>query len=224
VSLTAVLRRVVGLLAAGASIAAAHATAHAAAHASTIDVVGVFPDKAVVVVDGGPPRSISVGQTVGGWKLVSVGSDSATFAGDAGRRTIGIGSYVAPRGSHDRSTAVLAADDRGHFVAQGAVNGRATRFLVDTGATIVVLSSAEADRLAIRYRDAPQAQAATANGNAPYRVVKLDRIRVGEIELTNVDAAVLGGAYNGPNLLGMSFLSRTDVSRDGQNMVLTRRF
>jgi aspartyl protease family protein len=53
--------------------------------------------------------------------------------------------------------------------------------------------------------------------------VKLDRVKVGNVELTNVDAGVVED-YAGPALLGMSFLSRTEVSRDGANMVLTRRF
>jgi len=103
------------------------------------------------------------------------------------------------------------------------VNGTSTRFLVDTGATMVVISSREADRLKVAYRQASQSMAQTANGRVTYRTVTLDRIKVGDVELTNIEAGVLEG-YDGPNLLGMSFLSRTEVSRDGQSMVLTRRF
>ncbi len=214
--MTDVARRVVvGVLAALLS---------AAGSAATLDVVGVFPDKAVVTVDGGSPRSVSVGESVAGFKLVAVDGAGATFVVDGKRQRIAMGSYLARPNGHDRASAVLSADDRGHYVAQGFVNGTSTRFLVDTGATMVVLSVAEANRLGLRFREAPLSMATTANGTVPYRVMKLDRIKVGDVELTNVDAGVIEGSYDGPNLLGMSFLSRTEVTRDGDSMVLTRRF
>jgi len=193
------------------------------ASAAKIDVVGVFPGKAVVSIDGGGPRSISVGDTVAGFKLVAVNGEVATFLVDGRRQTVPMGSYVAGSSDHGRATAVLGADGSGHYMAQGAVNGTSTRFLVDTGATMVVISSREADRLKVAYRQASQSMAQTANGRVTYRTVTLDRIKVGDVELTNIEAGVLEG-YDGPNLLGMSFLSRTEVSRDGQSMVLTRRF
>ena len=193
------------------------------ASAAKIDVVGVFPGKAVVSVDGGGPRSISVGDTVAGFKLVAVNGEVATFLVDGRRQTVAMGSYVAGPSAQGRATAFLGADGNGHYVAQGAVNGSATSFLVDTGATMVVISVSEAERLRLPYKLGAPASANTANGRVSYRMVKLDRVRIGDVELTNVEAGVLDN-YQGPNLLGMSFLSRTEVSRDGQSMVLTRRF
>jgi aspartyl protease family protein len=191
---------------------------------AAVQVVGIFPNKAVLSIDGGPPKSVTVGESVSGYKVVSVSADRVTVVGNGIRETLPVSAYVASASTGGRSTAILTADSRGHYQAQGAINGVPTRFVVDTGATLVVLSKAEADRLAVRYLDAPTSVASTANGTVPYRVVKLDRVKVGDVELTNVDAAILEGAYDGPNLLGMSFLSRTEVSRDGVNMVLTRRF
>ena len=195
-----------------------------AASAASINVVGVFPNKAVVAIDGAAPHSIAVGETIAGFKLLSVDGNGATFLVDGRRQTIAMGSYLARPNDRDRAKAVLGADGRGHYVAQGTINGTATRFLVDTGATLVVLSLAEANRLGIHYRDAPQSLASTANGTVSYRVVKLDRVKVGDVELTNVEAGIIEGSYDGPNLLGMSFLSRMEVTRDGANMVLIRRF
>lgn len=194
-----------------------------AVHAATLDVVGIFPGKAVVAVDKAAPRSVGVGETVAGFRLVAVGSDSATFVVDGRRQTIPMGSYLAGPADRGRATATIGQDGSGHYLAAGAINGSPTRFLVDTGATLVIVPAREADRLAIAYKEAPRAVANTANGAVTYRVVKLDRIRVGDVELTNVDAGVMEG-YDGPPLLGMSFLSRTEVSRDGVSMVLTRRF
>lgn len=194
------------------------------AQAATIDVVGLFPGKAVVAVDGAAPRGVGVGESVSGYKLLSIGADSATFLIDGRRQTIPMGSYVGSRNASSRASAMLAADSRGHYMANGTINGVATRFLVDTGATLVILSANEAARIGLAYRQAPQAKARTANGAVSYRSVKLDRVKVGDVELDNVDAGVMEGDYDGPALLGMSFLSRTEVSRDGQSMVLTKRF
>lgn len=193
------------------------------AAAAKLDVVGVFPGKAVVTIDGAAPRSINVGETISGFKLLSVTGDGATFLIDGRSQTVAMGSYVAGTPAHGRATAVLGADSRGHYLAQGSVNGATTRFLVDTGATMVVISMKEAERLGLSWQQAPQGFANTANGKVSFRMLKLDRIKVGDVELTNVDAGIVEG-YDGPNLLGMSFLSRTEVSRDGANMVLTRRF
>ena len=194
------------------------------ASAAVLDVVGIFPGKAVVSVDRGAPRSIAVGDTIAGFKLIAVDRNGATFLVDGKHQTIAMGSYLAGPSERGRATAFLGEDGRGHYVAQGTINGIPTRFLVDTGSTLVVVSSRDADRLGIPYKQAPRETVATANGTVPYRVVKLDRIKVGDVELSNVEAGVMEGAYDGPALLGMSFLSRTEVSRDGQSMVLTRRY
>jgi aspartyl protease family protein len=193
------------------------------ATAAKLDVVGVFPGKAVVTIDGAAPRSVNVGETVAGFKLLSVTGDGATFLVDGRRQTVAMGSYIAGTPAHGRATAVLGADSRGHYLTQGTVNGASTPFLVDTGATVVIISVKEAERLRLAWKQAPQGSANTANGQVSYRMLKLDRVKVGDVELTNVDAGIIEG-YDGPNLLGMSFLSRTEVSRDGANMVLTRRF
>ena len=199
------------------------ALAASVADAANVDVVGLFPGKAVVAVDGGPPHSLSIGDTVAGMKLVAVGSNDATFLVDGKRQTVAMGSYLAGRASDHRASATLAPDSRGHFIAQGSINGGSTRFLVDTGATMVVIPAAEADRLALDYRRAPQGMANTANGPVAFRLVKLDRVKIGDVELNQVDAAVMPSGYDGPVLLGMTFLSRTEVTRDGVNMVLPKR-
>lgn len=194
------------------------------ASAARLDVVGLSAGRAVVSVDGASPRGVAVGDSVAGYRLVSVDSSGATFLVDGRRQTIAMGSYLGGTSDHGRAKAVLGADGNGHYMAEGSINGTPIRFLVDTGATLVVMSARDADRLRIAYRQAPSALSATANGQVVYHLVKLDRIKVGEVELVNVDAGVLEGGYDGPPLLGMSFLSRTEISRDGQSMVLTRRY
>jgi aspartyl protease family protein len=77
--------------------------------------------------------------------------------------------------------------------------------------------------MGISYLNAPQGVVNTANGSAVAYRVKLDTVRIGEITINNVDAVVIDGGLH-IALLGMSFLNRTEMTRDGETMVLTKRF
>jgi len=197
----------------------------AAGHAVDINVIGLFPGKAVVVIDGGPIRTLSVGQkTAEGVILLSSDRESATFDIGGQKKKLNIGQHRAgPASAQSSQSTTLTADSRGHFVVEGQVNGGTVRFLVDTGATTIALSSADATRLGIDYRKGERGLVGTANGTATAYRVKLDTVQVGSIVANNVDAAVLEG--NLPMaLLGMSFLNRMDMRREGQTMVLIKRF
>ncbi len=197
-----------------------------AAGATDVSVIGLFPSKAVVVIDGGPPRVLSVGQKpVGGVTLISTDRESATLTIDGQKKTLRIGQHQSgPPPTSSSQSATLTADPRGHFVVEGQINGGPMRFLVDTGATTVALSSSDAVRLGIDYRKGRPGLMGTANGMATAYALKLDTVRVGDIVLNNVDAAVMEGSQMPFALLGMSFLNRMEMKREGQTMVLIRRF
>ena len=198
----------------------------AAARATDVNVVGLFPGKAVVSINGGAPRTLSLGQkTAEGVTLLATERESATLEVDGQRKTLRIGqAYTAAGGGASVAQSItLAADTRGHFLVDGQINGSSVRFLVDTGATMIALSAADADRLGIDYRKGQPGMTSTANGAAPTYRIKLDSVRVGNITVNNVDAAVLGAPMP-MVLLGMSFLNRMEMKRDGQTMVLTKRF
>ena len=128
-----------------------------------------------------------------------------------------------PSSAPTAESLVLTADLQGHFAADGEVNGRTVRFIVDTGATLISLPASEARRIGIDYLKGQKAMMSTANGNAPAHVVKLDTVRVGGVTLHGVDAVVMEGGLPVP-LLGMSFLNRMDMRRDGNIMTLTKRY
>ncbi len=98
------------------------------------------------------------------------------------------------------------------------------RFLVDTGATSIALSAADARRLGIDYLSGQPGLMSTANGTAAAYRVRLDSVRVGDIVANNVEGAVLEGSQMPVALLGMSFLNRMEMKREGQFMVLIRRY
>ncbi len=197
-----------------------------AALATDLSVVGLFPGKAVVTIDGGAIRTLSVGQkTAEGVTLISSDRDSATFDIDGQKKTLQMGQqYSAVVRSASAQSVTLNADGNGHFVVDGQINGGTIRFLVDTGATLIALSSADAGRLGIDYRKRQPSIMNTANGPAPAYRVKLDSVRVGDITVNSIDAVVMEGTVLPIALLGMSFLNRMEMKREGQTMVLVRRY
>lgn len=196
--------------------------------AAALDValIGVIGDRAAVLaVGGGEPKTVKVGQQWRGVTVVAVERERATVEVDGARRTLALGQHYrsAPAGDGGRQSVTLAADTRGHFVSDGAVNGVQVRFLVDTGASVVALPAADAARLGIDYRKGERGAVKTAGGTMPAHRVTLDSVRLGGIELTGVEGIVLEQGLD-IALLGMSFLNRVDMKRDGQTMTLTRRF
>jgi len=119
--------------------------------------------------------------------------------------------------------AVLPSDGAGHFYTMGQINGVAVRFLVDTGSTLVALPGGEASRMGIDFRKGVRGRTNTANGTVSVWQIKLDTVKVGDIEVQNVDGLVIEEGLS-ITLLGMSFLNRVEMRRDGDTMTLTRRF
>jgi len=193
------------------------------AGATSVSVVGLFKDKAIVSIDGGKPRTLSVGQTLQGVKLLAADSGSATFDVNGARRTLGMGQSFAGGASDARQSVSLTADGRGHFTAAGSVNGYPMTFLVDTGATSVAINAAEARRLGIDYRSGQAAGVQTAAGVVKAWRVTLNTVKVGGISVNQVDGLVVETGLSVP-LLGMSFLNRMEMKRDGQTMTLTQRY
>ena len=209
------------------SLFLACAAAAFAATAAEVALIGVIGDKAAVLaLDGGEPKTVKVGQTWHGVTVLSVEKDRATIEMDGKQRVLERGQHYrsGAGAAGGRAKATLAADSRGHFFVDGAVNGVPVRFVVDTGATLVSLPRQDAERLGIDYRSGQRGNSRTANGVVPVYLVKLDSVKVGGIELHNVDALVHEGAGLDQALLGMSFLNRLEMQRDGATMTLIQRF
>jgi aspartyl protease family protein len=196
------------------------------ASATDVTVVGLFPSKVVVTINRGQPRILAIGQaTSEGVKLVSVEAAAAVLEIDGKRQRLEMGQHFeTPAQGGERTTVTLAPDSRGHFVADAQVNGGHMRLLVDTGATMVRISTTDAQRLGIDYAKGEPGWSIVADGRrVPNYRLKLDTVSIGGLTLYNVDATVGEGGM-GMGLLGMSFLSRTEMRREGQNLTLTKRY
>ena len=204
----------------------ATATLATGASATDVNVIGLFPGKAVVTINRGAPRTLSVGETTAeGVKLISAGNGSAVVEIDGKRETLEMGQHFAASApdAGGRQTVNLAQDVSGHFIADGMVNGSHIRFMVDTGATLVSIPITEAARLGIDYQKGNPGYSILADGRrvASWRVM-LDSVTLGDVTLLNVEGSVSQGS--GIPLLGMSFLNRMEMRREGQNLTLTKRY
>lgn len=112
----------------------------------------------------------------------------------------------------------LTRDPDGHFYAEAQVNGARVRFMVDTGASVVALTPADARRAGIALGD-DRSVAVGAGGEVEVVPVTIDRIAIGALAARDVRAAV---AEDLPvSLLGQSFLSQVGtVEISGDTMVL----
>ncbi|MEO5697060.1 MAG: TIGR02281 family clan AA aspartic protease [Burkholderiaceae bacterium] len=198
----------------------------APAFAQSVSLAGSLGDKAVLIIDGAP-RTLAIGTVVKGVKLVGVKAGEAIVEVDGQRQVLRLGgaqvNLGGTRSEGAGSQVVLSAGPGGHFVASGSINGKAVRFLVDTGATYVSMGAAEADRLGIDYRKGVRGLGNTANGQMVVYRVGLASVRLGDIQLYDIEALV-GEQPMDHVLLGNSFLTRFQMRRENDTMTLTKRF
>jgi aspartyl protease family protein len=208
------------------AVASLGASVSASAADTNVNVVGLFAGKALLEINKTRARMVSAGDSINGVKLISADSSTAVVEIDGKRETLKLGQSIAAAGpaSGDKPKAILSADSRGHFITTGIVNGASTRLLVDTGASHVSISTAEAKRLGISYLNGVRGVSSTANGTVQTYRVKLDSVQVGGITLNQVDCAVIEGDTLPVALLGMSFLNRLEMRREGTTLTLLKNY
>ena len=194
--------------------------------AQSVSMSGSLGDKALLVIDGAP-RTVAAGATVQGVKLVSVAGSDAVVEVKGKRVTLTMGGAQVNLGGTPTEGAgsqiVLTADSRGHFFTGGSVNGKAVRFVVDTGATFVSMGADQARELGVDFTKGERGVSNTANGQIAVYKVKLASVRVGDVQLFDIDGLV--GQQPMPGiLLGNSFLTRFQMKRDNDTMTLTKRY
>lgn len=193
--------------------------------ATDIIVLGLFKGRAIVKIDG-KQRTLKKGKvSPEGIKLIFADSDVAILEIDGKQQEFRLGRHVSTTFKKKESAEAKIMPINGMYTTAGFINGHPVKFLVDTGATWIAMNSHQARSLGINFRYiGKRAMVSTANGAAPvYRVI-LDKVRVGEIELTNVEAGVLEGNSPREVLLGNSFLNRVEMQRQGQVMLLKQKF
>ncbi len=196
------------------------------AAAANITVVGLFPNMAVVRVDG-HQHVLHVGDaTPGGVKLISADSQAAVLEVNGKQQRFTLGDQISTQfKAPKQATAQIWPDTNGMYMTTGSIDGNTVDFVIDTGATWVSMNERQARQLGIdfRYRGTPKAMS-TANGIVRVYQVTLDTVQVGDITVHNVTAAVHEGGSPPITLLGMSFLSQVEMQHKGDMLELKSKY
>lgn len=194
--------------------------------APEVRVVGLFPGAAVLSLDG-RRQLLRVGESgPGGVRLISADSRGAVLLVDGEPRSYGLAreysdGFAAPSKARFR----VARGKGGHYWVAGAIDGQPMQFLVDTGASSVALNEEHARRLGLDYRQRGRPiRVNTASGSAQGWQIRLGRVRVGTLEVADVEAVVLSGSSPASALLGMSFLNRVSWREEQGSLLLESKF
>ena len=105
-----------------------------------------------------------------------------------------------------------------HYVMTGKINGKSVTFLLDTGATDVVIPQKIANKL--KLAKGPSAYAKTANGTIEVSRTKLRKLELGPIQLYDVNASINPAMGGNEILLGMSALSQLEFTQRGETLTI----
>lgn len=194
--------------------------------AESVSIYALFNDKAILLVDGSR-RVLKAGEeSPEGVRLISAStaSDEAVIEVEGKRRVLKLGVVISAFTVSARASTTLWASSNGFFHADGSINGVPLTFLVDTGANTIAMNIATAQRVGIDYKKGQPGVAKTASGFIRIYGLTLKSVKIGEIELHNVEAGVIEGPQPDTPLLGMSFLGRLEMRRDGDKMELIKKY
>jgi aspartyl protease family protein len=194
--------------------------------AREVIVLGVFPDRALVEVDGNRQVLIAGDQSLGGVRLLSTDTRRAAIWLEIdGVRTPFAAEPVS--GVRDNRTARRSArlflDSRGRYGAPGSINGQAVSFILDSGSPIVLLSQREAERLGISGDATSAVPIQTESGIVFGHRVRLDQVQLGDLLVRSVEAWIVPGDDSRYIMLGRSFLDRVAWRQDNGAVVLEEK-
>jgi aspartyl protease family protein len=194
-----------------------------ASWAASVTLAGILGSKALLVVNGGAPRAVAVGELHQGVKVLAVQREEVAIDVDGVRQNLRLGESPVSVGQHSgNKRIVLSADRNGHFVSAGTINGKSMQYMVDTGASAISIGKPDADRMGIQYQNGQRINMHTANGVSSGWLVKLNSVRIGDIEIVGVQAIVTPERMPYV-LLGNNLLGEFQMTRNSQQMILEKR-
>lgn len=194
--------------------------------AENIVVHGLLKNMAIVSIDGERHVLKSNEPPIKGIKLISANSEEAVVDVNGERQVLRIGKHIATqfKPPSQKSQLSIAPDQYGMYRRHGNINGFQVEFLIDTGATFIAMNEKTAKRIGLDYKlNGKVGETQTASGVAKAWYLQLDRVTLGKLQLSDVDAAVIKGEYPKDVLLGNSFLNQLDLEREGKLLVLKAR-
>ena len=181
----------------------------------------------VLVGSGLAVRRAPIGQTLKmalAWVLI-FGVGFAIFALRDDFRALGTRMLAELRGEAGQQTSGetlrIRLDDDGHFWVDGQVNGRAVRFLVDSGATVTTLSRVTAERVGVAGDGGFPVRVETAGGTMLFERGRAERLSVGPIAREDLAVHIASTQADDINVIGMNFLrTLSSWGVEGRTLVL----
>ena len=112
----------------------------------------------------------------------------------------------------------LQRNREGHYLSSGTINNTTVIFLLDTGASNVVIPFHIAEKIGLKTGQ--KTHSVTANGTVSTYATRLDRISIGTIEIREVGASINPNTHEDVILLGMTFLKHLDFTQRGNTLTL----
>lgn len=205
----------------------AHLSAYAApaAPVPSIQVVGLFKNTAIIRQNNHQTVMRVGTRNSDGLQLLEADSDHAVFEFRGRRLAHSLSdSPILSLAGSSSATEVRILANNGSYTMSGSINGHAEEFILDTGASYVTMSTVQADQLGLDYiHQGQRTQMHTANGMADAYLVTVASVKVGEIEVNQVQAAIMPGFRADKILLGVSFLNNVAMIHEGQVMLLQKK-
>ena len=187
-------------------------------------MIALFSNKALLQV-GAQQKIVKSGETFEGVTLQSASGRGAVVVIDGQTMTLDLNQSIAGNFKKPSLDKVrIVPDAQGMYFVRGKINGRPIKFLVDTGATNVVMSGRQARALKIDFKKGLRGQAQTAAAIVEAWRVTLNSVSIGDIKLSNVTATVIDGDQPREALLGNSFLGQTDMQQADSALVIRKRY
>ncbi|MGE3295737.1 MAG: TIGR02281 family clan AA aspartic protease [Porticoccaceae bacterium] len=193
--------------------------------APEVQAIALFRDRAMLEING-VQRLLKAGEMAPeGVRLVASDSTGAVLEIDGKRVRLALSQRIAASYAEAEFAEVrIPRGEQGHHFVGGSINGHGVRFLVDTGATTIAMSSLDAERLGLKWREGSRGVASTASGLAESRELTLATFSIGPITLHRIPATVVTGAYPTSVLLGNSFLAKVEMTEESGVMILRQKY
>jgi aspartyl protease family protein len=192
--------------------------------ASEVEILGLFTDAALIRVDG-QQKLVRAGERFSGVALLEANSEAAIVEFDGQRRTLSVSQRINSSYQKVPAPAVtIRRNSNLQYITTAAVNGRRMQVLVDTGANVIAMNDATANRLGIDFRKGSRSLLTTASGEVPAWRVQLESVDVGGIRVNYLEATVLEGPQPEMMLLGTSYLQHVHLQERDGILMLMRKF
>ncbi len=187
-------------------------------------MVEALMGKAAVLMIDGQRKMLGVGETFAGVTLLATAATTATLEVDGLRKTVGLSQHVSTTYQKIEDHVVtIARDSKLQYRTNAIINGRSVLVLVDTGANVIAINSSQATAMGVNYgEDGTPSAAETAAGVVAAHSVTLKSVSVGGLQVDNVPATVIEGAYPATVLLGMSYLRHVKIQEHDGMLSLSK--